>query len=45
MNTGQNENRVDSVIKKHDEMTAAGLNPARVVIIDAQIKNAASTHR
>lgn len=45
VNTGQNENRVDSVIKKHDEMTAAGLNPARVVIIDAQIKNAASTHR
>ena len=45
VNTGQNENRVDAVMRKHGEMTTAGLNPARVVVIDAKIKNAASTHR
>lgn len=45
VNTGQNENRVAAVMRKHEEMTTAGLNPARVVVIDAKIKNAASTHR
>ena len=32
-------------MKKHEEMTTAGLNPAKVVVIDARIKNAASTHK
>lgn len=45
VDTGQNENRVGAVLRKHEEMTAAGMNPARVVVIDAKIKNAASTHR
>ena len=45
VNTGHNENRADAVMRKHAEMTTAGLNPARVVVIDAKIKNAASTHR
>lgn len=45
INTGQNENRVGAVLKKYEEMTAAGMNPARVVVIDAKTKNAASTHR
>lgn len=45
VNTGQNENRVNAVMEKHAEMIAAGLSPARVVVIDAKPKNAASTHR
>ena len=43
VNTGQNENRINSVLKKHEEMLAAGLNPAKVLVIDAKRKNSAST--
>ena len=45
VNTGQNENRIEAVMKKHNEMVAADLNPAKVVVIDTKVKNAASTHR
>lgn len=38
VNTGQNERRVNTILKKHEEMLNAGLNPARVVIIDAKEK-------
>lgn len=44
VNTGQNESRVASVLKKHEEMLESGMNPAKVVVIDAKVKNAASTH-
>lgn len=44
VNTGQNESRVASVLKKHTEMLEAGLNPAKVIVIDAKVKNSASTH-
>lgn len=44
VNTGQNESRVSSVLKKREEMLASGLNPARVIVIDTKVKNAASTH-
>lgn len=45
VNTGQNEGRVNTVLQKHEAMLNAGLNPARVVIIDAKEKDSASTYR
>ena len=44
VNTGQGESRIKAVMEKHEEMLSAGMNPAKVVGIDARIKNAASTH-
>lgn len=44
VNTGQGESRIKAVMEKHEEMLSAGMNPAKVVVIDARIKNAASTH-
>ena len=44
VNTGQNENRIAAVLQKHKEMLEAGLNPAKVLVIDAKVKNSASNY-
>lgn len=44
VNTGQNENRVAAILKKHQEMLESGLNPAKVIVIDAKLKDSASTY-
>ena len=45
VNTGQDENRVAAVLQKHKEMLETGLNPAKVMVIDAKVKKTASTYR
>ena len=45
VNTGQGENQVEAVKKKREEMLSEGKNPAEVVVIDARLKKAASTHQ
>lgn len=44
VNTGVNEERVQAVVDKRDEMLKAGKNPAEVIVIDAREKASASKY-